>query len=86
MKLTGERKQIFDSLYECYLLIEANTKGLVIDEKDTARIYLMKYGYICKGDKRGTSVFKSVKGSASARGKAGRPHRDGNNKSVRSAN
>lgn len=46
--MTKELKHILDSLHECYLLIEHNTKGIVVDEKDTARIYLQKYGYICK--------------------------------------
>jgi hypothetical protein len=35
------------SLHECYLLIEQNTKGMAIDEKDTARIYLWQLDLIC---------------------------------------
>lgn len=41
-----ELKDILDSLFECYELIEFNTEGLVIDEKDTARIVLHRYGYL----------------------------------------
>lgn len=37
---------ILDTLKECYELIELNTKGLVFDEKDSARIILHKYGYL----------------------------------------
>lgn len=41
-----ELKNILDSLYECYELIEHNTKGLVLDEKDIARVILHKYNYL----------------------------------------
>lgn len=42
---SSELKGILDSLLECHEMIEDNTRGLVVDEKDTARIYLTKWGY-----------------------------------------
>lgn len=35
---------ILDALHECYELIEQNTAGIAMDEKDTARMWLHKYG------------------------------------------
>lgn len=47
-KKTKLERELLNSLLECYWLIEHNTKGLALDEKDSARVLLVKHGMICK--------------------------------------
>lgn len=50
-KLLKNGKRLIESLYECYIMIEHNTRGIASDTKDEARLLLADFGLICKGEK-----------------------------------